>query len=190
MRLFSILSGLLAAVTVGLAASGCATLFGPGRPALPPTPAQLANLEYRTGVLPEGRIRLRDGVARGMLADRRIVTFRLDERLAVGDLDGDGRPDAAVLLVAEPGTGAAFTNLVAVTGAADGTFRHQADKFLGDGVRVTALAVLGDGRIRVETAPVPGPGPARIQCYRLEAISRGFLRGSDWRLMPAPQAKP
>ncbi len=192
MRRFSILSGLFAAAVVGLATAGCATLFGPGRPALPPTPAQLANLEYRTGVLPEGRIPLRDGVARGMLADRRIVTFRLDERMVVGDLDRDGRPDAAVLLVAEPGAGATFVNLVAVTGAADGTFRYQADKFLGDGIRVTALTVLGDGRVRVETAPVPGPGPTRVQCYRLEFISRGFFRGSDWRLMPAaaPPASP
>jgi hypothetical protein len=78
----------------------------------------------------------------------------LDRWTDFGDLDGDGKPDAAVVLVTQPGGSGSFYYLVAMLDR-DGSPVQGAIILLGDRVRFQSLAV-EDGQIRV-TMLTQGP---------------------------------
>lgn len=111
-------------------------------------------------------------LAAGDAASRPVVTL-LPEPRVTGDLDGDGRPDSAVLLAAESGGSGTFVYL-AVVGVADGRPVNMATTQLGDRVQVTGLAV-EDGQIVVTLLtqgpddPMCCPTQAETRVYRLEA---------------------
>lgn len=171
-------------VLVLLGAAGCRTFFSPEPPAPPATWQLLANLEYQTGALASGRVQLRNGTqqTRPFPRSAAVLTFTLLPAMTVGDLDGDGRDDAAAILVSDPGNGAAtFCNLAAVV-QERGRYRNVATKFLGSGVRVRGLFIQ-DGRIVVDMLPPAGtPGSAMPfrRVFRLE----------DERLEPATLPEP
>jgi hypothetical protein len=68
------------------------------------------------------------------------VVTTLGAEKAVADLDGDGRRDAAVTLVQQPGGSGSFTYLAVVLSAASGLSATNAIR-IGDRIKVTGLRV-------------------------------------------------
>lgn len=107
----------------------------------------LRNATY-DGIL-NGPVTLAGGVFEGEPFDaggasRPVVTL-LPEPVAFGDLNGDGAPDAAVVLVSDSGGSGRFVYLAAVE-LRDGAAGNMATLLLGDRVQVRSLAVEG-GRL-------------------------------------------
>lgn len=137
----------------------------------------LRNATYR-GIL-EQPVALVDGRYEGEPfvsggASRPIVTL-LPEPIAYGDLDGDGRPDAAVILVSDTGGSGAFVHL-AVVRAGDGAPDNAATLLLGDRLQVRSLAVAGD-RIVARLLSHAADDPAC--CPSLEGVREFRLSGAE-----------
>lgn len=162
------------------ALAACATL----PPAEPPlSPEQLANAEYRSELLAGETVRLANGRYRqGPGGDASPVPeLRLGAATATGDLNGDGVPDAAVILIADRGDGDFRCELAAVVNEG-GKPRHGASVSLGERVTVLSLAIRS-GVISVDYL-CPGPGdPAfcvrerQTEAYRLEGNRLGRVWG-------------
>jgi heat shock protein HslJ len=102
------------------------------------------------------------------------------ERITHGDLDGDGVPEAVVLLVVDPGGSGTFLHL-AVVKAVDGRARNVATRRVGDRVQVRDLRVDG-GRVVLD---VVRAGPQDPSCCPGELATLGWqLKGG--RLQPGP----
>lgn len=95
----------------------------------------------------EGPVTLHDGRYESANADARETVMLMEPR-PTGDLDGDGREDAAVLLVSSGGGSGVFVELAAVVNRG-GVAVHVASAPLGDRVKVKSLAIQ-EGVIRVE----------------------------------------
>lgn len=132
--------------------------------------AALRNAAYRSDYLEEGRLTLADGRYDDTL--RRVHVTMLP-RYAVGDLDGDGRPDAAVVLATNTGGSGVFETLVAVLDR-DGEPVHAASAYLGDRVRVGRLAI--EERLVVLELIEHGPGEPMC-CPTVSAERRFRLDG-------------
>ncbi len=132
----------------------------------------LENAEYRTEFSPGGRVRLVDGVHREEIvagaAAELIVSLG---KAAIGDLDGDGFEDAAVILVTHAGGSGTFRHLAAVLNR-NGTPEHVAALFLGDRIKVNSLFIRS-GKIEAEMLihdsddPMPQPTLKMVQKYEL-----------------------
>ncbi|MFN2241816.1 MAG: hypothetical protein ACK2U2_05975 [Anaerolineae bacterium] len=112
-----------------------------GSQTAPLTAESLKNAEYQ-GIYPQP-IELSDGQYEGEpfvegAASRPTVTFM--EPYALGDLDGDGVEDAAVLLVESSGGSGSFVYLAAVLNR-DGTPQNTATTLLGDRTQVEGLTI-------------------------------------------------
>jgi heat shock protein HslJ len=116
----------------------------------------LRNLEYR-GVA-EQPVELADGrwegapAAPGASSRPRVEIAR--NGVTRGDLDGDGREEAAVLLL-ESGGGTGLNHHVAIVAEREGVARNVATALLGDRVQIMRFSVEA-GRVSVE-AVVSGP---------------------------------
>jgi hypothetical protein len=102
----------------------------------------LGNSTYR-GILDEA-VTLDGGVYEGDSfvagsASHPVVTL-LPEPVAFGDMNGDGRPDAAIILVSDSGGSGSFVYLAAVE-SRDGVADNVATLLLGDRVQVKSLAI-------------------------------------------------
>lgn len=153
-------AGGLIVVTALLAA--CAPISPEGGSAAPAAPAvapaaeanalaaQLPNLTYPIDVVPAGEVTLQDGVYQEPAApgSATMITVKLGEQQAYGDLNGDGVDDAVTTLVADPGGSGTFIYMSAVLDQ-DGTGDPVSTVLLGDRVKVTSLAI-ADGKITVE----------------------------------------
>jgi len=132
-----------------------------------PTFEQLANLRYPTVFAKGSAARLEDGLWRSRVAhfsNRVYASIRLADSYAAGDLDGDGAPDAAVVLVSSPGEVGAFLELQAVLNKPEG-LRPAASAYLTELAEVGALEIEA-GEIKV-TIQREG-GEEMILRYRLE----------------------
>ena len=109
--------------------TSCATVAAPD-----PAGATFV-LEGKTVTLAGGRAEI--GAAPGS-ATKIVTTLGTDR--AVADLDGDGRPDAAVTVVQQPGGSGSFTYVAVVLNAAGGPTATNAIR-IGDRVKVTGLRV-------------------------------------------------
>ena len=125
----------------------------------------LANAEYLSEFASSGKARLKDGVYREKTAPGAAVevVIRLSDQYALGDLDGDGVEDAAVILIIQSGGSGTFYYLCAVLNE-DGIPLNEATLFLGDRIRIRDLAIRG-GRIEMDMV-VQGPGDPMVKPTR------------------------
>lgn len=162
---------------VCLAAGGCAASPRPADPARDagtPTFEQIAGGTY-SGIAGEA-VRLIDGTYEGPpftagAASRLVVTL-LREPLARGDLDGDGRDEAVVLLVRNDGGSGLFLHLAVVAARGD-TVVNLDTILIGDRVRPESLAVEG-GVIRLRALEHAGGDP---QCCPTRETIREWTLG-------------
>ena len=136
----------------------------------------LKNLEY-VGIEPQP-IKLIDGAYESAAR----VTVRLaDELVGSGDLDGDGKADAAVLLTKSSGGSGELTYLAIVV-QADGQLKNTATLLIGDRVQVRSL-VLSLGGVTMETIVAGPKEPACCPTTKMLKILR--LVGTELRELPS-----
>lgn len=151
--------------------------------ALPPATAlpalrseQLANLAYPSDFAQGGQARLRNGAYQE--APDPLTGVGLNVRLgpwqASGDLDGDGQPDSAVVLVSDPGGSGVFYELAVVSNQAGqpGAIRLIP---LGDRVDIRGVSI-AEGHIQVDLLQA---GPRDPACCPTQRLSRQFRLQGD-----------
>lgn len=99
----------------------------------PLTIGQLRNAEYRAEFLPGGKVELRDG-----LYAHQGVLYKLDPTYALGDLNGDGIEEAAIILTAQ---GERVVSYLMVAGKEKESPRHIASALLGERAKIRSLAI-------------------------------------------------
>src|SRR5258708_16431027 len=87
------------------------------------------------------------------------TTTGVSEKVAVGELNGDGRPDAAAILVSSGGGSGTFYYVAAVLGAAIGTGDSTNAIQLGDRIVAASLRIEG-GNIPVAIVDRPPAHPS------------------------------
>jgi hypothetical protein len=106
--------------------------------------------------------------------------YQLTPWMAIGDLDEDGRLDAAVILVNAPGGSGVFAYLAAVVNPPSGAFFNAATVAMGDRLEIAGLEIL-DGQIIV-TGKRHGPEDP-LCCPSLAFRSAYALRGASLDLV-------
>ena len=126
-----------------------------------------------------------DGVYLGDMIQARLV-----EPAAFGDLNGDGKQDAAVVLAIKSGGTGTFFDLIAVLDNA-GTPEQVGFTTIGDRQIVKNLQI-ADGRIVLDyltqglNDPLCCPGEHRLRSYLLE---NGLLRLASEQVLDSPDAQ-
>lgn len=143
-----------------------------------PTLEELRHATYRGLEGSTGPVTLTDGAWEGEpvapgSATRPVVKLAGDLRV-VGDLDGDGIEEAAVLLEAWTGGTGTFVYL-AVVGRSEEGVENRATALLGDRVQVRGMRIEG-GRLLVD---VLEGGPEDAACCPGELATRGFALSAD-----------
>jgi len=131
----------------------------------------LVNAYYNSPTPAEGLIRLTDGEYRREAAPgsaSQITVALLRDLLSFGDLDADGRADAAVVLAGSGGGTGTFVSLAAVVDD-DGQARHVATAYLGDRVRVTSVAI---DSVQITVGLVSHPPTGPLCCPSVETTRR------------------
>ena len=108
----------------------------------PLTINELRRGEYRSAWSSKGTIKLSDGIYKEKIAPDSAseLVVRLTDKIAFGDLNGDGVEDAAVILVSDPGGSGTFYDLAAVINR-EGKAKYAAGVFLGDRVKVEEVSI-------------------------------------------------
>ena len=132
---------------VVLAASACSLISQPA-PAL--TLDALKNAEYNSDLPAAKKAKLTNGVYEEVLVPGSAskLNIHLIDQYAIGDLNGDGAADAAVILAANAGGSGVFTTLAAVVND-NGKPRHAASADLGDRTQVKSVSIVS-GIINLE----------------------------------------
>ena len=138
----------------------------------------LPNAEYPIEVALKGKAQLKDGVFEETVVPGSATKTRisLTGKQESGDLNGDGLPDAAVTLWANPGGSGTFTYLAAVINK-NGTAMPAASVFLGDRIIVKSLAIQS-GEIFV-TMLTRKPNEAMSAKPTVEVIRKFRLQGKN-----------
>ena len=134
----------------------------------------LKKAEYRSKWSAQGKIKLTDGIYREQIVpgSNSKLEIKLSDRIAFGDLNGDGVEDAAVILVSDPGGSGTFYDLAAVLNSR-GRAKDVARAFLGDRVKLEELRIRS-GKIVVKmlthrsTEPMCCPSLNVEQAYGLQ----------------------
>lgn len=175
----------LAVLAGGLVAmfSACAPEEAPAPPPPPElSAASLRSATYSSQYVEEGEVRLVQGVFRDTA--RRVAVFFLPE-YAVGDIDSDGVPDAAVVLATTTGGSGTFLDLAMVLNQ-DGQPVNAAALFLGDRVPVDRIRVV-EGEVEVDLTM---HGPADPMCCPSVEVTRRFRYESGGVVEIASGAEP
>ncbi len=154
----------------------------------PETPTELSatvlrSATYTSLYVEEGEVLLESGMFEDTA--RRVVVFFQPE-YAVGDLDGDGVPDAAVVLATETGGAGTFVDLAVVLNR-DGRPENFATAFLGDRVPVERIRIV-DGEIQLDLT-MHGPADAMC-CPSLEVTRKFRLVGAELEEIDPPGGTP
>lgn len=150
----------------------------------PLTRAAVANATFQTEYAVEGS----DSTATITLTNGRYespdgsLSVTLLPDVAFGDLDDDTVPDAAAVLVSQPGGSGSFYDLVALVATPDGP-RQVATTLLGDRVDIESLAII-DRQIAIQLVI---QGPADPMCCPSQREARTYaLVGDSLALVGVP----
>ena len=136
---------------------------------------ELKNAEYRSEWAATGKIKLSDGLYKEKIVPDSAteLVIELSDRIAFGDLNGDGVEDAAVILVSDHGGSGSFYDLAAVINS-KGRAKHVASAFLGDRVKLEDLRFrYGEIVIKMVTHRSTDP----MCCPSLEVEQKYALQG-------------
>lgn len=170
----------LSALMVLLAGCGRKAESGPEAAAgegMPGEVKALGSAEVKTDLVEGGVVRLENGeyMAPAAPGSAEQIIVRLLDKWAVGDVNGDGKPETAVIIGSSSGGTGVFISLV-LFASDDGTPRELASAALGDRVRVVALKI-DNGLITVEldqhgeVDPMCCPAQRAVREFRLEGDS-------------------
>jgi len=132
---------------------------------------KVRNAEYESHVYRTGKFRLRNGTYENTADGVRIW---LSDKVAFGDLNGDGIGDAATVLRSSGGGSGTFYELVAMINQ-NGIPRQAAVRSLGDRVNVGNLSIRR-GKIVVRRTKHAPEDP--LCCPSLRVTERYRLNGS------------
>ena len=129
---------------------------------------ELEGGEYRSEWFDKGKIKLSDGMYKEKIAPDSAteLVIKLSDKMAFGDLNGDGVEDAAVILVSDPGGSGTFYDLAAVINS-NGNPQHAASVFLGDRVKVEGVSIKS-GKIMVKMVTHDRTDPRCCPSLRVE----------------------
>lgn len=139
---------------------------------------QLGNLTYPSELGPKGGVQLRHGMFEAKQTGDATapLVVRLTPHIAEGDLDGDGRVDAAVILESDSGGSGSFMDLAAVLNTPEG-LKPVATIDLGDRTEIRSIAV----NQRVVAIELLGHGPEDPVCCPTQLQRREYrLEGQRW----------
>ncbi|HET8946340.1 MAG TPA: hypothetical protein VFQ07_05105 [Candidatus Polarisedimenticolia bacterium] len=186
--------GVVPAVLLVVVAAGCGKSDGTAGTASPhPRPASslddaaLGNGFYcSSDIVAEGPVHLASGSWSAEDAEGK-QSLELGPPRARGDLDGDGREDAAVILLSSGGGSGVFVDLAVVLDR-NGVPVHAASAPLGDRVQVHGVRIEGTDVL----VDVTQQGPCDPACSPTQNTTRKF-HFADGRLVdtaPPPKAPP
>ncbi len=141
--------------------------------------AVLRSATYTSPYVEQGEILLDGGIFEDTA--RRVAVYFIPE-YAVGDLDQDGVPDAAVVLATNTGGSGTFHDLAVVFNR-HGAPENTATFFLGDRVPVDRIRIV-DGEIQVDLT-MHGPADPMC-CPSVQATRRFRLAGGELIEMESP----
>ena len=103
--------------------------------------------------------------------DSRPTVDLLPQPVVYGDLDNDGQPDAAVVLVSDSGGSGTFVYLALIQ-SRSGALENVATSFLGDRVQVKSLSIEGDRLVATLLSHAPDdpaccPSQEEVRLFRL-----------------------
>jgi hypothetical protein len=134
--------------------------------------AAVSGAEYRIPIAAAGTVRAQGGNWSDPQGKQSLTVLDMNAR---GDLNGDGVPDAAVVLVYWGGGSGVFNYLAAVLND-QGAPRHVASAELGDRVRIDGLSVAA-GKVTVNLTVQGEHDP---MCCPTQAETRTFsLQGQE-----------
>ncbi|HZN04272.1 MAG TPA: hypothetical protein VFD06_11885 [Candidatus Polarisedimenticolia bacterium] len=145
------------------------------RPAPIDDEALMNGVYCSSDIVTEGPVRLANGQWSAE-DDEGRQTLELGKDRARGDLDGDGREDAAVVLMGSGGGSGVFVDLALVLDR-NGVPLHAASVALGDRVQVHGVSIEGNEVI----VDVTQHGPGDPVCCPTQRVTRRF-RYADGRL--------
>jgi hypothetical protein len=157
-------------------------------PVAPLTAVLLENAAYLSDYLPGGKATLKDGgfeQSTGVGATQKVVT-RIVGPVSLGDLNGDGAADAAVILATNTGGTGTFFELHAVLND-NGKPRDAARVDLGDRIFLRSLAIDGTGAIVVRMLT---HGPKDPSCCPSEDATWIYKLDGGALTRVSPAAKP
>lgn len=140
--------------------------------------AELRNLDYRHEWASGGIAHLRNGRFddRPYLPDHDYhLVVMMGDVVGFGEVDGDGRPDAAVILIADTGGVGMFYRLALVLDV-EGKPQHIASACLGDRVEVHKIEI--KNRIISVDLNVQGPNDFATE-HTLHVVWRFVLNGNE-----------
>lgn len=161
---------------------GCERAETPA-PVTPPPPEpltleQLRNAEYPSQWPASGLAPLKNGIytepaAPGSVAE---IMVRATSQHAFGDLDGDGAPDAVIVIESDPGGSGVFFDLAPVLNRG-GQPLPLAPVTLGDRVQIRSVGIAEDGSVSVALRK-HGPNDP-LCCPTLDVVLRYRLEGDQ-----------
>ena len=145
----------------------------------------LKNAEYQSEFSAKGKVRLVNGLYKEKLVPNSAteLVITLSDKVAYGDLNGDGKEDAAVILITNSGGSGTFRYLAVVLDQ-KGAPNHAASLFLGDRVKVRSLSV-SSGKIVLKMRTHTPNDP--MCCPTLDMTRNYLLQGNTLVVAQKPK---
>lgn len=146
------------------------------------TVEKLRNAEYRSPHFGDGPVRLKNGRHETKIyPDSEMKAYiKVTDKMAFGDLNGDGAKDAAVILLSSGGGSGGFFELAAMINR-NGKPEQTGLKYLGDRVDIKSVAI----RSGIIVVDMLTHGPDDPQCCPTSRVKRNF-RLQGWQMVPLP----